>query len=603
MRSWNSWRSNQHKSWLFSLCLLILIALLVGTTLPGSLAVSAQPLETPAVFLPLVMKAFPPGDDPSPSPTTDPDATPGPSQTPLPSPTSDPGNPISIVISPSNGGLLTTPDGVLLNFPPGAVDTPTTVSYYYQELPGYPFTPLAFAGISFRLAAVEVNGDIITTFNAPYTMMLTYQDADLIATGILDENTLNIYHWNGSVWVGLLPCDQCYRNPANNRIVALLNFTGEFTLLGVAGDPPTATPGPSPTATPTNSPGPSVTPTATSTEGPGPTATFTPTTTSTHTPGPTATHTPTSTATATATATHTPTITPTSTNTSTPTITPTATVTNTPSPPPGDPGFALEFDGNNDFVELHETAFMFAEGWESLKTVSLWVNPMGDATECLPAQDVAKCDNIFGDRPRWWGIARGIRNGQDRIWVWNYDGNYDIIGVPYVSGEWIQITMVHGNGMMSAYKNGALIASIPSGATIQPPALPKLHLGAISTGDNWPFEGQIDEVRLWNIALTQQEIINTLYWPLNGDEPNLAAYYQMSDGQGLILTDDSGNGWDGTLNDGGYGVPPDGSPPEWVPSGAFGVEGQAKLRQQDAFNAILNIWEQAVNYLSNIIKP
>ncbi len=60
-----------------------------------------------------------------------------------------------------------------------------------------------------------------------------------------------------------------------------------------------------------------------------------------------------------------------------------------------------------------------------------------------------------------------------------------------------------------------------------------------------------------------------LLQPLDGDEPGLAAYHQMSDGAGTIVTDDSLNSWDGTLNDGlPPQVLPDG-PIEWVESGAL----------------------------------
>lgn len=613
MSLWGLWRKGSKQAWVLILSISIITGLLASMTRSGNLSAYAQPLDTPSIFLPLVMKGNPPNNDPTPSPTTDPGTTPGPSQTPLPSPTSDPGNPISIVISPSNGGLLTTPDGVLLNFPPGAVDAPTTVSYYYQSVPAHPYDPLAFAGISFRMAAVEIGGGPITTFNIPYTMMLTYEDADLHAAGINDENTLNIFHWNSSTWVGIMPCvppSDCYINTGNNRVVVRVNFTAEFALLGIAGDPPTATPGPSPTTTSTAPPGPSATPTATSTEGPGPTATFTPTATSTHTPGPTSTHTPTPTVTATATATNTPTNTPTPTHTATPSITPTPTVTNTPMPPPGDPGYALEFDGNNDFVELYETTYMFSEGWEDLKSVSLWVRPLAAPSPCT-GPDVVLCDAIFGDRPRWWGISIGEVGGLNRIWVWNYDGSpgsaNDIVPITYEIGEWLQITMVHGDGMLSVYKNGTLVDSIPSGSTRQPStgAYPILHFGGMikDVTNNWSFAGQIDEVRLWNIALTQDDINNTLYWPLNGNEPGLAAYYQMSDGEGLTLTDDSGNGWTGALNDGNQHAPPDGSPPEWVPSGAFGVGQQASPRFPDAFDFVINAWEQAIGFLQRILSP
>jgi hypothetical protein len=138
--------------------------------------------------------------------------------------------------------------------------------------------------------------------------------------------------------------------------------------------------------------------------------------------------------------------------------------------------------------------------------------------------------------------------------------------------------------------------------TIQPPADPILHIGAIITGDIWPFEGQIDEVRLWNIALTQEDILSTLYWPLNGDEPGLAAYYAMSDGEGLILTDDSGNGWNGTLHDGGDGVPPDGSPPEWVDSGAFNLQLQMNSGLTRVLIILSNTWEKSIDMIQKILR-
>lgn len=87
----------------------------------------------------------------------------------------------------------------------------------------------------------------------------------------------------------------------------------------------------------------------------------------------------------------------------------------------------------------------------------------------------------------------------------------------------------------------------------------------------WAFSGDIDELRLWNYKRTPQQLIDDMLISLDGDEPGLVAYYKMSDGSGLTLTDDTGNGWDGTLHDGDQdvNVPPDGHYPEWVTSGAF----------------------------------
>lgn len=272
--------------------------------------------------------------------------------------------------------------------------------------------------------------------------------------------------------------------------------------------------------------------------------------------------------------------TPTPSNTPTITATPTA----TPSPTPADmtpsptavsgSDYALAFDGSNDYVRLAETSQIMASGWQNTKTVSLWVKPLGTA-DCT-FQSPAHCDAIFGDRARWWGISRGTINGNDRLWLWNYDGSYDVVGIEYTVGEWVHIAMVHGNGQLLAYKNGILVGSTPSGTTLQPNtgAQPVLHLGGIiNTVDrNWTFAGHLDEVQIWNVVRSQAEIMQDMSQPLTGSEAGLAAYYQMSDGSGLLLTDNSGHGWAGTLFDGGQGVPPDGSPPQWISPGVFGGE-------------------------------
>lgn len=237
-----------------------------------------------------------------------------------------------------------------------------------------------------------------------------------------------------------------------------------------------------------------------------------------------------------------------------------------------DAGYALLFDGNNDFVELHETNQVMDAGWEELKTVSLWVKPT-NSESCFMG-DPAHCELVFGDKPRWWGISIGERHGEDKIWIWNFDGNYDVVGVNYSFGTWVHVTLVHADGMLRAYRNGVEVGSTPSGATQQSLDDPILHLGGMISTESriLTFAGELDEVRLWNYARTPTQVQTDMYHSLNGDEAGLMAYYMMSDGSGLTLTDDSGNGWNGTLHDGGAGAPPDGSPPEWVSSDAFEVQ-------------------------------
>jgi hypothetical protein len=246
-----------------------------------------------------------------------------------------------------------------------------------------------------------------------------------------------------------------------------------------------------------------------------------------------------------------------------------------------DPGYALAFDGVNDLVQLTYTSTIFASTWTTTKTVEVWVKPEGPTNDCIDEPGdpgfVAACDYIFGDKPEWWGITRGEIDGLDRIWIYNFDGSMDQIGVPYTIGEWVHIAMVHGGGMLRAYKNGIQISAVASGATWQPSsgAQPVLVIGGsiFNASRVYTLQGQIDELRLWNVARSAAEINANMRLLLNGDEPELAAYYQMSDGTGTVLTDDSttGDDYDGTLLDGCCGVGPNGLPPQWVDSSAFDV--------------------------------
>ncbi|MBM3328407.1 MAG: hypothetical protein FJY67_02905, partial [Calditrichaeota bacterium] len=59
-------------------------------------------------------------------------------------------------------------------------------------------------------------------------------------------------------------------------------------------------------------------------------------------------------------------------------------------------------------------------------------------------------------------------------------------------------------------------------------------------GQQW-FNGDIDEFRFWNIALSPNQIRERMAIPLEGDEQGLIAYYRMNEGQGQAVADDSPN--------------------------------------------------------------
>ena len=64
------------------------------------------------------------------------------------------------------------------------------------------------------------------------------------------------------------------------------------------------------------------------------------------------------------------------------------------------------------------------------------------------------------------------------------------------------------------------------------------------------YDGQIDELRVWNTARTQSNIQNNKDTCLMGIEIGLVGYWKMEDGSGTTLTDYSNSSNNGTLTNG-----------------------------------------------------
>jgi hypothetical protein len=73
-----------------------------------------------------------------------------------------------------------------------------------------------------------------------------------------------------------------------------------------------------------------------------------------------------------------------------------------------------------------------------------------------------------------------------------------------------------------------------------------------------PWEGKIDEVRVWNVARTQAQITANMYSEIS-PEATLQAYYRVNGVLNIDLQDDSGNNHHGAFN----------GNPTWKVSGSF----------------------------------
>jgi len=64
------------------------------------------------------------------------------------------------------------------------------------------------------------------------------------------------------------------------------------------------------------------------------------------------------------------------------------------------------------------------------------------------------------------------------------------------------------------------------------------------------FDGYLDEVRIWNRALTREEIKLNMTHEINFPQPGLVGYWKFNEGSGILASDSSGNGNDGFLVNG-----------------------------------------------------
>jgi len=171
---------------------------------------------------------------------------------------------------------------------------------------------------------------------------------------------------------------------------------------------------------------------------------------------------------------------------------------------PGIVNGSLVFDGvdNNVTTGVALSSFMTA----SAGTMSLWMKPTGSpATEAVPYDlPTAVGDGTAG---RFSTISRGIVGGLDRIWVYNWDGSEDKLGVTYTVGEWVHIVWKHDAGNLYIYKNGVEAGVTASGNTTAQGNL--LMIGGSSNGPAW-FTGAIDDVRIYDTGLAP-EVIRAIY--------------------------------------------------------------------------------------------
>lgn len=185
-------------------------------------------------------------------------------------------------------------------------------------------------------------------------------------------------------------------------------------------------------------------------------------------------------------------------------------------------GHALSFDGVNDYVVGPYWQLLFSV---SICTISVWLYPTDNSGTGTYSYELPSAISDTNDD--FW-ISNGAVGGSDRIWVatWGPGGpaeNIHDIGITYSVNQWIHVVMVHENGTLYAYKNGALVGSTAAGNIYN--ANNPINFGRTLYGDKY-FKGLIEDVRIYSRGLSAGEVKDLCMNPYAiFEEPGRGKYF------------------------------------------------------------------------------
>ncbi len=220
-------------------------------------------------------------------------------------------------------------------------------------------------------------------------------------------------------------------------------------------------------------------------------------------------------------------------------------------------GTALQFDGVDDYIEVPSDPALNAFPL----TVTAWVKTLhntnlyeGIVKKYAPGSANGYSLHLYNGRLYAWYF----RSSANRI----YTSDPGLDGGGIADGQWHHVAFVVGLTGGALYVDGNLRASQGwTGQAGPPTSTDSLLMGKYSVSSaplTNSFQGQIDEVTLWNRALGAGEVNYLKHRRLSATEDGLVAYWRFDETAGSIVANTVGPALEGTLvND-----------PAWVPSSA-----------------------------------
>ena len=210
--------------------------------------------------------------------------------------------------------------------------------------------------------------------------------------------------------------------------------------------------------------------------------------------------------------------------------------------PPGS-GNALTFDGDDDFI-----TFGSIDGSHPLAlagsqfSLAFWIKPaiIGDSFQRIIDKSTA---GLAAD-----GYLLCLNTGNSLKFYLNGMARFTTDSNVLTANRWHHVVVTGDASQYKCYVNGIAVGLTTENSFELPPnATANLYIGTWYTESTREYHGQMDEVSIWNVALSETDVRNYMCSRLSGNETGLVAYFRFDHFTGTTLTDLSGNNFHGTL--------------------------------------------------------
>ena len=205
----------------------------------------------------------------------------------------------------------------------------------------------------------------------------------------------------------------------------------------------------------------------------------------------------------------------------------------------GQNNYSMSFDGSSNNMVLPSNVFTSL----NQMTYSCWFKAETGQTGY---SNLIQQDNLQSNG-FWIRYYNGGNNFNVKFKASGILSEIEVIPTPS-SNVWHNFVVTWDGVTVSCYLDGIFQGTESASGTYN--GTQPIYIGNWQTQEG--FNGKIDDICVWNTALTQQEIQQYMDCPPTGTESGLVGYWNFEEGSGTTAYDLTSNGNDGTINGASY---------------------------------------------------